>query len=628
METKYLSSYLEYLPAYLQSDPFLGRFLLAFEQGLSGIPSLEPVPFRPHILTSGSESPVGLETVISQIHTYLDPQQTPADFLPWLAGWVALSLREDWDEGVKRQFISQIVPLYRLRGTILGLKKMLTIYLENSGLSYPERTISVFEFADRPHYFQVQLALPSNQVIQPDRYWRECRAAQAIINEEKPAHTFYALRILTLTMQLTQTWGCCYPFAMFEAPSGQKVQVEVSVALDPTLFEPALAEQILIRIQGKTEVLEPNGSQMGPVVRQTVFYEKMLANPNGYFVALANLSDRHLSGTMTVQLNFTLNHQRVSVVLLTAPFRLEPNLRIYRPWRPVEEMSGSSRLTDDPQTTLRLQSEPPLSLDQSQTHYIDGNTHLGTRRGQTMRLVHDARLRIYKPRTRWDQMQGSTRLGSSADQTMQLPIDPENLTLQVYTRRAEYKIGNTLLGAEIGDTLRIVPNSQWLERIYRFHLFDTPDKRRIEIEAFIEPQAISPEELQKISHLLVVRMQSQTAALPPYTPELEFVDQGIRVTHHMPYERFLKNIQGFYIVIQNLNNQTVTGTVTIQINFNLNQRPTSLVILVENFELSPRVHALEICHQNTNGTMSGNTILGRVTPAMLRANIQEDDWID
>ncbi|TYQ30985.1 phage tail protein [Pseudanabaena sp. UWO310] len=628
METKHLSSYLEYLPAYLQSDPFLGRFLLAFEQGLSGIPALEPVPFRPHILTPDSESPVGLETIISQIHTYLDPQQTPADFLPWLAGWVALSLREDWDEAVKRQFISQIVPLYRLRGTIPGLKKMLTIYLENSGLSYPERTISVFEFADRPHYFQVQLALPSNQVIQPDRYWRECRAAQAIINEEKPAHTFYALRILTLTMQLTQTWGCCYPFAMFEAPLGQRVQVEVSVELDPTMFEPALAEQILIRIQGKTEVLEPNGSQMGPVVRQTVFYEKMLANPNGYFVALANLSDRRLSGTMTVQLNFTLNHQHVSVVLLTAPFRLEPNLRIYRPWRPVEEMSGTSRLTDDPQTTLRLQSASPPRLHQAQTHYIDGNTHLRTRRDQTMRLVHDARLRIYKPRTRWDQMQGSTRLGSSPDQTMQLPRDPENLTLQVYTRRAEYKIGNTLLGSAIGDTLRIVPNSQWLERIYRFHLFDPPDKRRIEIEALIEPQSISPEELPKISHLLVVRMQSQTAPFPPYTPELEFVDQGIRVTHHMPYERFLKNIQGFYIVIQNLNNRTVTGTVTIRINFNLNQRPTSLVVLVENFELSPRVNALEICHQNTDGTMGGNTILGRVTPAMLRANIQEDDWID
>ena len=628
METKHLSSYLEYLPAYLQSDPFLGRFLLAFEQGLSGMPSLEPVPFRPHILTSGSESPVGLETVISQIHTYIDPQQTPADFLPWLAGWVALSLREDWDDAVKRQFISQIVPLYRLRGTLLGLKKMLTIYLENSGLSYPERTISIFEFPNQPHYFQVQLALPSSQVIQPDRYWRECRAAQAIINEEKPAHTFYALRILTLTMQLTQTLGCCYPFAMFEAPSGQKVQVEVSVALDPELFEPALAEQILIRIQGKTEVLEPNGSQMGPVVRQTVFYEKLLANPNGYFVALANLSDRYLSGTMTVQLNFNLNHQRFSVVFLTAPFRLEPNLRIYRPWRPVEEMSGSSRLTDDPQSTLRLQSEPPIRLHQYQTHYIDGNTHLGTRRGQTMRLVHDARLRIYKPRTRWDQMQGSTRLGSSPDQTMQLPTGPESLTLQVYTRHAEYKIGNTFLGSAIGDTLQIVPNSQWLERIYRFHLFDPPDKRQIEIEALIEPRYFSPEELPKIIHLLVVRMQSQTAPFPPFTPNLEFLEQGIRATHHMPYERFLQNIQGFYLVLQNLNNQTVTGTVTIRINFNLNQRPISLIILVENFELSPRVHALEICHPQNDGTLGGNTILGRVTPAMLRANIQEDDWID
>jgi phage tail P2-like protein len=628
METKHLSSYLEYLPAYLQSDPFLGRFLLAFEQGLSGIPALEPVPFRPHILTSGSESPVGLETVISQIHTYLDPEKTPVDFLPWLAGWVALSLREEWDEAVKRQFISQIVPLYRLRGTIRGLKKMLTIYLENSGLSYPDRTISVFEFPDHPHYFQVQLALPSNQVIQPDRYWRECRAAQLIINEEKPAHTFYALRILTLTMQLTQTWGCCYPFAMFEAPLGQRVQVEVSLALDPELFDPALAEQILIRIQGKTEVLEPNGSQMGPVVRQTVFYEKMLANSNGYFVALANLSDRHLSGTMTVQLNFTLNHQRVSVVLLTAPFSLEPNLRIYRPWRPVEEMSGSSRLTDDPQTTLKLQSDPALRLHQTQTHYIDGNTRLGSRRGQTMRLVHDARLRIYKPRTRWDQMQGGTRLGSSLDQTMQLPIDPENSTLQVYTHRAEYKIGNTRLGSAIGDTLRIIPNSQWLERIYRFHLFEPPDQRQIEIEALIEPQCANPEDLSKISHLLVVRMQSQTAPFPPFTPELEFVDQGIRVNHHMPYERFLKNIQGFYIVLQNLNNQTVTGTVTIRINFKLNQRPTSLVILVENFELSPRVNVLEICRQKPDGLVSGNTILGRVTPAMLKASIQEDDWVD
>jgi hypothetical protein len=96
----------------------------------------------------------------------------------------------------------------------------------------------------------------------------------------------------------------------------------------------------------------------------------------------------------------------------------------------------------------------------------------------------------------------------------------------------------------------------------------------------------------------------------------------------MPYERFLKNIQGFYIVIQNLNNQTVTGTVTIQLNFKLNHRPVSLVILVENFELSPRDNVLEICQPKQDGSLSGNTILGRCTPAMLKASVQEDDWID
>jgi hypothetical protein len=34
-----VSSYLEYLPASQQADPFLGRFLLAFERILSGFSS-------------------------------------------------------------------------------------------------------------------------------------------------------------------------------------------------------------------------------------------------------------------------------------------------------------------------------------------------------------------------------------------------------------------------------------------------------------------------------------------------------------------------------------------------------------------------------------------------------------
>ena len=53
---------------------------------------------------------------------------TTAEFLPWLAGWVTLSLRADWDEATQRSFIQQIVPLYRLRGTATGLERMLELY--------------------------------------------------------------------------------------------------------------------------------------------------------------------------------------------------------------------------------------------------------------------------------------------------------------------------------------------------------------------------------------------------------------------------------------------------------------------------------------------------------------------
>jgi len=95
-----VSSYLQYLPAIFHQDPFVGRFLLAFEAVLSG---------------PGYADQPGLQELVDDLPTYVDPQTTPSEFLPWLAGWVALSLRADWDADTKRRFIQEIVPLYRLR---------------------------------------------------------------------------------------------------------------------------------------------------------------------------------------------------------------------------------------------------------------------------------------------------------------------------------------------------------------------------------------------------------------------------------------------------------------------------------------------------------------------------------
>ncbi len=190
-QSKPMSDYLQYLPAILQTDPVLAQFLLAFEQILSGLPSTSNTP---QIVEPDTTDPPGLEALIGQIHTYFDPMKTPAEFLPWLAGWVALSLREDWTDPIKRNFIRQIVPLYQKRGTKEGLIAMLKLYLNNE-----QEKVSVYEFDPPAHYFQVELELASQDL---KAYQQKEKIARAIIDQEKPAHTFYAFRIKMPTMQL------------------------------------------------------------------------------------------------------------------------------------------------------------------------------------------------------------------------------------------------------------------------------------------------------------------------------------------------------------------------------------------------------------------------------------------
>jgi phage tail-like protein len=188
------SSYLGMLPAVLQRNDFLGRFLLAFERILSaGPPDGPPAP--------------ALEQVIDQIDRYFRPvdvdpdRQTPEAFLPWLAGWVSLSLREDWDEATKRRFLREIVPLYRKRGTKAGLHRMLQIYLGDDVpiTIYDDCRAGEFAFDPPAHFFQVQVTIKDRT---PEVLQRKQQVAMAIIDQEKPAHTYYAVQFLMPTMRL------------------------------------------------------------------------------------------------------------------------------------------------------------------------------------------------------------------------------------------------------------------------------------------------------------------------------------------------------------------------------------------------------------------------------------------
>lgn len=194
-----LSRYLEHLPAIFQESELLGRFLLAFERILTG----RPRPDAPNL----PAVPAGIEQILDRIETFFDPAQTPPDFLPWLAGWVATSLREDWDAATRRRFLANVVPLYRRRGTKRALQKLLQLYLNPN--ADPERDadhdVEVIEDtpagepAFPPRYFQVRFTVPRQD---PALLSRLAVIATDIIDREKPAHTFYGLQISYPSLQI------------------------------------------------------------------------------------------------------------------------------------------------------------------------------------------------------------------------------------------------------------------------------------------------------------------------------------------------------------------------------------------------------------------------------------------
>lgn len=69
-----------------------------------------------------------IDNILDTIHTYFDSYETPSAFLPWLAGWSAMLLEPDWPENKKRRLIKKAMELYRLRGTVRGLKLFISLF--------------------------------------------------------------------------------------------------------------------------------------------------------------------------------------------------------------------------------------------------------------------------------------------------------------------------------------------------------------------------------------------------------------------------------------------------------------------------------------------------------------------
>ena len=59
---------------------------------------------------------------------YLDPWLAPEDFLEWLGSWFGFSLDEGWSIERRRAILANAFELYRMRGTVKGLKAQVEIF--------------------------------------------------------------------------------------------------------------------------------------------------------------------------------------------------------------------------------------------------------------------------------------------------------------------------------------------------------------------------------------------------------------------------------------------------------------------------------------------------------------------
>jgi phage tail-like protein len=188
----------------------LQEFLGAFEKVLLGYYSYNPASSRTP--SHGDlDSVAGLGQKIEWLYELIDPDLTPARFLPWLASFAALSLRPGLKKPRQRKLIKGIISLYRVRGTKAYLEKLLELCLDVQS-SVTEDEIPPLQLGVHStigndtyigggpaHFFRVSLdteELDASQVELQRQFARE------IIELAKPAHTTYELTFASPRMQI------------------------------------------------------------------------------------------------------------------------------------------------------------------------------------------------------------------------------------------------------------------------------------------------------------------------------------------------------------------------------------------------------------------------------------------
>jgi len=208
---------IELLPAIYQ-DPgiegrpsnYLPRFLRAFETVLYGtLKSNEAAEDNKAV--ADMDATQGLRDKIQLLGKLLDPWLADDKFLPWLAGWMALSLHSNLAPERKRELIANMIPLYRIRGTRKYLEKLLSLCVDVP-TAVEEEDVPALQIGKHstlgkdmyigggaPHFFRVKIV--ASQLSVP-ALEEQRQLAYEVVELAKPAHTAYEFLFDSPQMQI------------------------------------------------------------------------------------------------------------------------------------------------------------------------------------------------------------------------------------------------------------------------------------------------------------------------------------------------------------------------------------------------------------------------------------------
>ncbi|MFI6025466.1 phage tail protein [Amycolatopsis magusensis] len=163
---------IDHLPAVFAEDRFAQRFTAAFDDVLATL--ISP---------------------IDCVGAYLDPLLAPPDFVRWLADWFGVLLDESWPESAQRAVVAEAVDLFRMRGTMAGLRRHLAVVVdgevtisESGGTSVSTRP-RPDPPADVEHWVRVTVRPRVPGALSE-------AAVEAVIRAAKPVHITHSLEVV------------------------------------------------------------------------------------------------------------------------------------------------------------------------------------------------------------------------------------------------------------------------------------------------------------------------------------------------------------------------------------------------------------------------------------------------